>query len=318
MSQPTSTQHDISSLADIIQGLPDLFTQPQTRQTGIDEFKKVLQRIRAAAPLIPPRRRSLQLAESERFRADFAKAFSTTTGARPLCLLLSDSIALPRQSIGVQPRLTYPFIVQQTLDETGSPLRIEPDCMRGRTIVDAAQSLATRTDNYTTFPEHLVLQLGIVDCAPRVFLERDIEIVTDQLGKPAADILIRLASRYRPLVAGNPATTVYVQVDRFAASLADMLRRLRATTTIHVITIVTPIKLGARNDKSPLGLNIRAYNDVIRAAANSYECMLVDADKAIWSSHNPASCFTNDNYHFNANGHQFVATELLRSLGETH
>jgi lysophospholipase L1-like esterase len=314
MTTRICSSHDLHDLAGIIQDLPDLFAKPTTRQAGIDQFKKVLERVRAAAPLIPPRLNSLRKAESQRFRSEFSRVFPTAAQSDPQCLLLSDSIALPRINIGVHAHLTYPFLVQATLNKAESRLRIQPDCLRGRTIVDAAQAISIRTNQYTTCPEHLVLQVGIVDCAPRVFLQRDIEIITDCIGKPIAEILIKLASRYRPLVAGDPSTTVYVSINRFNAFLIDILRSLRGHTKIHLITIVTPIKQGVRNDDSALGSNIRAYNVAIRSAAASFNCMLVDADRAIWSSLDPASCFTNDNYHFNAAGHAIVAGEIAHSL----
>src|SRR5918992_220711 len=89
--------------------------------------------------------------------------------------ILADSLALPREDVGGDEMLevTYPYLLDQSLRRqfgANAPLVYERG-MRRRTIEYVLDDWNEQVE--LKKPDVVIVHVGIVDCAPRVFLRRE-------------------------------------------------------------------------------------------------------------------------------------------------
>lgn len=260
------------------------------------------------AALVPG---DLREAESSRYLVDFAAATGDAPTDQRKVLIVSDSIALPRESTGVGLEESYPYRLHQALTaNSGGRLGVAPDCRRGRTVIDALLALESQSGAF----DAVVIQVGIVDCAPRVFGASDVRAVRAARGDDAAEAMVAIAGTYRQALVGDRYNSVYVKIDRFEAGMRDAVRvASRLAPLVIVCGVVTPSKRGGKLANVPLTLNIADYNEAMKRVAEQEGAIFADADEYIWSRDDPTTCFTQDNYHYNAEGHRHCA-EFLTGL----
>jgi hypothetical protein len=257
------------------------------------------------AALVPG---DLREAESSRYLLEFEAATGDASTDQRKVLIVSDSIALPRESTGVGLEESYPYRLHKALTaSSGGRLGVSPDCRRGRTVIDAVAALEGQTGRF----EAVVVQVGIVDCAPRVFGASDVRAVRAARGEDAAECMVTIAGAYRQVLVGDRYNSVYVTIDRFEAGMRDAVRLgFRLAPRVIVCGIVTPSKRGGKLANVPLTMNIVDYNDAMKRVAEQEGAVFADADDYIWTRDDPVACFTQDNYHYNAEGHRHCADFL--------
>jgi hypothetical protein len=293
------------------------FSQTPIPHSAPVDFKEILSGVRELATITPIEKseKSIRNVESDHYKDQFNKSVISNPEYAS-AIILSDSIALPRPSVGVLFEHTYPVLLQNKMLKSQICINLSPSCLRGRTVLSALDELK-ECQFCINKPVHIILQVGIVDCAPRVFLQRDIEIIKNLIGKEYSDKLISIANKHRKLVAGDPATNVYVSIELFESALfeiSDLIFKVSDSSKICIVNIVTPIKNHKKSNRTPLGINIKKYNDIIKKVCLSTGATLVDADTAVWSTENPSICFSNDNYHYNKEGHKIVAHEIFEKI----
>lgn len=231
-------------------------------------------------------------------------------------LLVADSIAMPRIATNVGPAQTYPFLVDEALDQaTEGRVSLILDCRRGRTVVDVCDAIADAPGNLAG----VVIQVGIVDCAPRVFSVVDVHAVRKVKGEEAAEAVIDIASRHRTHLQGARETSPYVSRVEFEEKLANAVRVAKLKSdTVLIMNIVTPSSRGSKMSSTALAKNIVDYNESIIRVVRDEKAVLVDVDGHIWSQADALECFTSDNYHYNQRGHMhcsdILASILLQNL----
>jgi lysophospholipase L1-like esterase len=164
----------------------------------------------------------------------------------------------------------------------------------------------------------VVIQLGVVDSAPRVFSERDVDVVREVYGEAAVSMLIHLARQHRDHLLRDRHMSTYVPLPAFETLLRESVAQAQARAqAVALVTIVTPSRNGAKMYGAPLSVNIAEYNDAIARLARETGAALFDADGRLWSYPDAPLCFSGDNYHYNTLGHERCAeglSELLRDL----
>jgi hypothetical protein len=252
--------------------------------------------------------------ERARYSADFEAATGAMAKPRRV-LIVSDSIALPRPSTGVGLVESYPYRLHQIISSLDGDLSVEPDCRRGRTVLEALKVIESRTSSF----EAIIIQVGIVDCAPRVFGPSDVRAVRAFRGEAAAQSMVEIAKANRSALVGDRHNSVYVKANEFVEKLSEFVKIASAISDkVIVAGIVTPSKRGAKLRGVPLALNISDYNDMMRSTSDKLNAVFADCDNYIWSRDNPFECFTQDNYHYNAEGHRhcadFLADIILKNI----
>ena len=222
---------------------------------------------------------------------------SPFTPRRARALIIADSLALPRD--GIDYEQTWPAILATRLPEI--------------TWINRAQRLSTTERLYERGnggadclefyrPDLAVLQLGIVDCAPRVLHRRTAAVVYRLPLGLGARVPAWLERRR-----GRKSSNCYVPLAAYEANLRAYLARA-ATQGTHVIAISVLPASRLLVSKNPLVVaQITAYNDVLDRLAREIDHFEVAHPfKAAPSSDH---LFV-DGYHLNEQGARVVVDGL--------
>jgi acyl-CoA thioesterase-1 len=236
-------------------------------------------------------------------------------------VVMADSLAMAREGETSIPfEATYPYLLDQSLRRRfhcEAPLVIERG-MRRRTIEYVLDEWYELVD--LRRPEIVVVHVGIVDCAPRIFLRRERQFVENLRPAFLRESILRNAHRHRPRIV-NFRKKVYVPADRFNALVGQVVAKakqskLRSLIMVNIIT--PPAEMEAR---SPGFIsNVGIYNEILRAHASANGVHLIDMDRMIKAA-DGVEKLTVDGIHINEIGHEMLAKEIenhvLTLVGET-
>lgn len=232
-------------------------------------------------------------------------------------VILADSLALPRQKEegDIPYEATYPHLLDQALRErlgSGAPWIIERG-MRSRTVERVLEEWFEMVQLRAA--DVVVVHIGIVDCAPRVFLPRERAVVERLRPARLRVRFLDFVHRHRRRIVEMRAC-VYVPLEKFKATVEEIVRRARegGVRSLVFINIIEPP--AAMEERSPgFRRNVAEYNRVLQAQADAEEALvhLIDLD-ALIKAGGGAEELTVDGIHINPTGHKILAQELERHL----
>lgn len=230
-------------------------------------------------------------------------------------VLLADSLALPRGADwgNVAYEETYPYVLDFALRSR------YPD----RQVVLMERGMRFRTinavlDDWKEFvelrsPDILIVHVGVVDCAPRVFSAAERRIVSSALPSPLRSMLLKFVHRWRSQI-------IRVRSDHRYVTEADFQRAVRklvspaASGTPRLLVIVNILSPGDDMESRSPGYraNVARYNAMLAAEAGG-AAELVDYNKLV-SDKGGVDRLTVDGMHPNREGHRLLATALLNAI----
>jgi hypothetical protein len=225
----------------------------------------------------------------------------------------ADSLAMPRADTGVGLHLTYPELLRTHLQEHGVDATVL-NRARGGITLSALVELYLADSGYfgSTTRGVVILQCGIVDCAPRpipLWARHGVSRLPGHIRGPIVGILHR--NRARILNSGIQFR--FTRPAEFRKRYAEMIRRA-SDHCEHVYAIgIAPTIPGTDSHSPGLSASIRLYNslveDAIREQRNS-NITILDVGNAIKQTGRPTSDFINpvDGHHLTAEGHRLYAT----------
>lgn len=231
--------------------------------------------------------------------------------------VISDSIGLDRISIGLEMDGTYSFLLQNHLINDGFNLRVAPFCQRNRTSQGALQFIKNSEILHAQPPSFLILQLGIVDCAPRVFGVHDAQALRSVCGDDYVQQMLELSTKFRGKLIRPWTTSAYVKLADFSKNIKNIAlyaKHILRTKHIFIVNIVKPSKNGKIMAFGSLSEAVDAYNSNMKQLVNSKFLHLIDANSYIWKQENVLDFFTNDNYHYNKVGHEAISKFIYSSI----
>jgi acyl-CoA thioesterase I len=229
-------------------------------------------------------------------------------------VVLADSLALPR---GTEPHEeivrwedTWPSVLERILKTRGCSVEVINCGKRDRTVESL---LDHEFYEHVTLkrPHVLVIQIGVSDCAPRIFsrLEKKLLNVRFVPSKLRDHIIKRRSGKRASLTARNPLAKVHVPLDtfrdclrRFSCNLAEM----QLKPTVLWVPIVGDF---ARMDaKSPgFSSNVAIYNNIL--------CEFVQDAGQHWIEWATNSdFFWQDGYHLSVAGNTALAAKVADEL----
>lgn len=159
-------------------------------------------------------------------------------------------------------------------------------------------------------PDLVIVQVGIVDCSPRIFtaLEKRILALPVVPARLRDYVIARRAARRAEITRRAPLARVHTPPGAFADHLDQFARATAPTRMIFLPVLAHPARMEA---KSPgHGGNVRLYNDLLRAAAARHRAGFVEPS-AILGAIDVDAAFMNDAYHLSARGSLAVADALV-------
>lgn len=225
-------------------------------------------------------------------------------------LIQGDSIPLPRKEVNYTDTWIYKLRTQ----------------LESKHVVALAQSEKTTRDlhpenqahrkreleNYK--PSTIIIQLGIVDCAPRYFSWPEIQIVrtfpSDFLSQMTRHVAVRLRTR-----SGHRA---YTSEREFKSNIENYFERAEriGVNRIFIIEILPASRKYL--DKNPnVDEAICTYNQLIREAVSNFE--LAEAVKPLDVGDKPSKKIVDkytlsDGYHLNRSGHDAVFENVVQQF----
>jgi lysophospholipase L1-like esterase len=230
-------------------------------------------------------------------------------------VILADSLALPRQEGegNIPFEATYPYLLDESLRERlarRAPLIIERG-MRSRTIERVLDEWFEMVS--LRGAEVVVVHVGIVDCAPRIFMPRERAFIERLRPARLRIRFLNFVHRHRRRIVQTRGR-VYVPVRKFKAGVEEVVRRAREARvrSLVFINIIEPPPL--MEERSPgFRRNVEDYNRILRAQAAEQGVHLIDLDNLIRARGGPEE-LTVDGIHINHAGHKMLAQELERHI----
>jgi len=239
-----------------------------------------------------------------------------------LVRVYGDSLGMPRISAGVPFYHSYSELLRAALEELFLKEKV---CVYNRSR--GGVSTLTLWDDYRQDSIYfgpsgdiLVLQLGIVDCAPRPVPERVRRIVA-RLPIPLRDAVVKFLHNNRARLLRSGLSWRLVNPKRFAATYCDWLRAAtQEFDRIYVLNIAPTIpKIEAHSPG--LTASIELYNRIIADSVlrvGNPKIALVDVHSGILKSlRGNASLITQeDGHHITSEGHCLYARMIAEKEAE--
>jgi lysophospholipase L1-like esterase len=232
-------------------------------------------------------------------------------------VIFGDSLALPRDDVGGDAcfEVTYPFLIDQALRKrygAHAPVLIE----RGRRLRTIEYVLDDWYEEVELKkPDAVVVHVGIVDCAPRVFLRRERAFVDRIRFTWVKKRLLKFAHDHRPAII-RMRPRVYVPVERFERHVGEVVRKAQAAKlkSLFFVNILAPSN-NMENRSPGFQRNVELYNQVLQAQARHSFVEIIDINKVL-SAIESTENLTVDGIHFSETPHRMLAQELERHLSQ--
>jgi lysophospholipase L1-like esterase len=220
---------------------------------------------------------------------------------------LADSLSLPRDTDGELLRWeeTWPRRLERRLRERGVEAEVINAGRRARTA-DTLDGADFDEHVVYTKPDVVVLQVGVVDGAPRIFSRREQRVLRWLPAGLRDRIVRRRSARRAELTRKAPLARVYTPPEAFEAHLLRLGGRLRER---GVQLVVVPIlaDLDRMEARSPgYTANIARYNTILARAAEKLGATFVSGEGVFG--------FCADGYHLDAAGSDQLAQRVADVL----
>ena len=226
------------------------------------------------------------------------------TNKKMRILFVTDSLGAPRPAVPWE--FTYPGILQSKFCDRPEVFFCY-ETRRGSTT--CCLSNPDLLVSYT--PDIAIVQLGIVDCVPRIFTQLE-NVILSRLPGLIRNILIWLGTRFRR----RSAKRAYVKPDACIRNWQDFLNK---TGEINCRVVIIPVALPGKvfSEHNPEAeKSIRIYNESVEKLAENFSHVYIlpnwDKDTKVYDD----LFLPDDGYHFSKYGHEKIAEFLFPFLEE--
>jgi hypothetical protein len=234
-----------------------------------------------------------------------------------LLAVYGDSLSLPRAVLGVGLPDTYAERVAARLSAITGPTRLYNRSLPGLPVKAIREHLERDLWYFgTQSPSCCVIQVGIVDCAPRSVPAR-LKQRIDRLPGPVRTIVVRVMRRLKPHLLRREIFTRETEPDAFRQHLSAMVTAALGSFDSVCVLNICPNHPAIAERSPGLPESIGLYNGLIAsvvASARSDQVHLVDVHAAILEGDLDLLVNRDDGHHITAQGHAIYADALDRAL----
>jgi acyl-CoA thioesterase I len=229
--------------------------------------------------------------------------------------ILADSLALPREDVGGDEMLevTYPFLLDQSLRRqfgAAAPIIFERG-MRRRTIEYVLDEWNEQIE--LRKPDVVIIHVGIVDCAPRVFLRREASFVANIKFGWLRDRIFKFTHDHRRAIV-QFRRKVYVPLPRFERLVQQVVQKARESDVRSLVFINIIRPPDSVEERSPgFQNNGIAYNRVLQEQTRHPFVSLIDLNRLVHEEGGSEPLMV-DGIHLNERGHLLLARELEKHV----
>ena len=229
---------------------------------------------------------------------------------RQRLLILADSLCLPRDSdLGdIRPDQVYAAVLARHCAERRLPVDVEVDAKEGRTIRGAARALERR--GLDPKPDGVIIQIGVVDCAPRILTRRQRKILSCVRPLVLRDRIIRLLHERRAFILTHIRAAAYVKPKVFRRTADRIVTRLISQGSRVALASIAPTTPDMMVHSPPWPGRIDAYNEILRDVAARTGAEYLDLDAEV-RAHGVEQCILPDGHHLSVAGNMLYANAML-------
>lgn len=173
-------------------------------------------------------------------------------------------------------------------------------------------------DHYDLDCDYYILQLGICDCAPRLFSKATQSMLSAMSQYAALSIISRLIQRYyrkRRLYYTKKRRIQNVSIEQFTANMQSIIKHIiHFNPRLKKIILINIAYPGPYLREKNYGMEkiIADYNQTLAELAHSFPIISVID---IWSLvKNDQALLLADAHHFNNSGHEVLYREILQGI----
>lgn len=168
-------------------------------------------------------------------------------------------------------------------------------------------------------PEILMLEIGIVDCAPRIISKQENAMMNRRyFPKPLRQYIIKKRKRQRTkILAKGPLNKVYVSPENYRKNLMHFLQKVKEvspSTTIILLPIVGNFQQLEQKSKGYTA-NKDLYNNILQEVAQTTRLFYAGD---LLNTIQQEDFYTLDGYHLTAKGHSQVTDFLVETFKRQH
>ncbi len=230
--------------------------------------------------------------------------------------LYGDSLAMPRKAI-VKYHERYIYLVQEWIKKNKSPEYIElKDEAKGSvTILDMLEQYEHDSGYYEFPADVLILQSGVVDCAPRPVAQETREKIS-KLPSFLKKMTIKYLHRNRSKILQKGNAHVRVEKEVFFNSVKQFLKRASNDYKRVYVINVCPTNKKTEEHSPGFTTNINDYNALIKKAISEIDAntiYLIDINKYINDRFEKIDDYIlkEDGHHLTPLGNKIIADEII-------
>ena len=224
----------------------------------------------------------------------------------PKIVILGDSLGMPRPNDHIKYEHTYPYLLKQTL----RPFEVIPRHVRANDTVRQTNEQNLLDDIIFFEPKIVIIHLGIVDCAPRIFSKKLSKMLT-LMPQFLSQTIIKLMSKNRYFITRYFPKT-YVTQSEFKKNLKKIAYTIINCRAKPILVEITQTNEINQTRSFNFEKNIRDYNQIIKEIATSLNATIISLNDL------QDSILIEDGIHLNKKGHQILADRLVNSIKEVY
>lgn len=240
--------------------------------------------------------------------------------ANLLIRVYGDSLSLPRASGGIRHFETYPELLRDAIESSQPEIRVAVyNRSKGGILVTELYDQFVQDSAYfdPDGPGILVVQCGVVDCAPRPVPPATRARIA-RLPLPLRWLAIKFLHYARPFLLRAGLKWQATGIEAFQSVLTCWLRDAQARCVRVYVINIAPTVESIEAHSPGLRHSIESYNEAISAAvaaADPAVVALVDVHAAISRQPDPVSTYVNqaDGHHITCRGHRLYA-DMIYSI----
>lgn len=233
------------------------------------------------------------------------------TADNDLLLIQGDSLPLPNETVPY--RRTWPGLLRR---EIGDIVDVVNRSSSEKTTDDLSSSdrVHHRRELEYYEPRYVILQIGLVDCAPRYFSRFGKEIL-DLLPSETSSALFFVAKKLRQ----RSTRRAYVSKRSFRENIEQYLRRASKIGDLKQVVFVEILTASEKYKKKNPNVDesIQDYNEIINAVTDSFDFASIVsplADSQEEEQQLVDEMTLGDGYHLNSEGHTRMYDRLCNVL----
>jgi len=215
-------------------------------------------------------------------------------------IILGNSLSIPRPDDQVDYVNTYPYILVKSGYEVINRSRRINDIE----IQSTEQNMLDDVDYLR--PDYVVIHLGIVECAPRIFSKKN-RAYLRILPSKIRNFIINFLSKYREIITKHRKIN-YVDIVSFEANFIQVINRIHSRNPSIKIVVININNTNMYNNKRSYGFNsnINNYNDVINKLPFKFPINLY-----VINTNLHKGGLLNDGIHINSVMHKYISDQIL-------